>query len=163
SATSKPPPMGVPNNAATTGLPMASIASMTSGVVGFCGGWPNSEMSAPAMKVRPAQVNTTPAIAALRRTSSNAATTSLRSALLRALTGGLLATMTPMSPSIVTVTNDTRGSLAKALGILERGAIGSTPAGGAVDTRAQRFMLSAAGQWDGRETGKRRCVGDTDR
>ncbi len=59
SANSKPPPRAVPCNAATTGFGIASIAAMTSCRLGACGGLPNSVMSAPAKKVRPAQATTT--------------------------------------------------------------------------------------------------------
>ena len=58
SAISNPAPIGVPNSAATTGLRIASMAAIMSSVVGSRVGWPNSEMSAPAMKVRPAQLST---------------------------------------------------------------------------------------------------------
>ena len=64
----RPPPSAAPLIAATTGLPLASIRSMTSGKVGSAIGAPNSRMSAPPTKLRPAPVMTTPSISsALRR------------------------------------------------------------------------------------------------
>ena len=50
-----PPPRAVPWMAATTGTSLASMAPSTAGSQGSAGGLPNSLMSAPAKKVRPAQ------------------------------------------------------------------------------------------------------------
>src|SRR3990172_5201973 len=57
-ATSSPPPSAVPWTAATTGLAQPSMQSSTSWNPGSFWGLPNSVMSAPAMKVRPAQAIT---------------------------------------------------------------------------------------------------------
>ncbi len=65
SATSRPPPSGVPCIAAMTGFSLASMTAITSMVVGPCAGLPNSPMSAPAMKVRPAQTITIAATAGI--------------------------------------------------------------------------------------------------
>ena len=46
--------------AATTGLLQASMRLQTSGSSGRSGGWPNSRMSAPAMKPRPAPTSSRP-------------------------------------------------------------------------------------------------------
>ena len=58
SAASSPPPRAVPCNAAMIGFGLASRACRTSGRKGARGGLPNSEMSAPAINVRPAQIST---------------------------------------------------------------------------------------------------------
>ena len=55
---SSPPPSGVPCTAAMVGFLMSSISEITSIRLGGCDGLPNSVMSAPATKVRPAPVTT---------------------------------------------------------------------------------------------------------
>ena len=99
SASSKPPPSAVPCSAATTGFGIASIAAMTAARLGDCGGLPNSVISAPAKKVRPAQAITTastpPSSAAWRNPSTSPARTSCFSA----LTGGLSAVTIAIRPS----------------------------------------------------------------
>ena len=99
SATSSPPPSTVPCSAATIGLSDASIASMTSGRNGATGGLPNSDMSAPAMKVRPAQQITAiraPSSVAKRATASDRPR---RTAADSAFTGGLSISIRAISPS----------------------------------------------------------------
>src|SRR6516165_4819663 len=76
-------------------------------------------MSAPAMKVRPAQASTTVSIAALRPASSSAETNPTRTALLTVLTGGLSTVMMPTEPSIVRVTGGTNEVPCDERGIVE--------------------------------------------
>ncbi len=97
-ATSNPPPRAEPWIAATQGLTAPSSLSTRSGRCGGTGGFPNSDTSAPAMKVRPAQISTT---ARTEGSASRAATDSQRPwrrAWLRAFTGGL-STVTTAIPS----------------------------------------------------------------
>ena len=78
---SSPPPSGVPCTAAMVGFFTSSSVAMTSIRLGGCDGLPNSVMSAPATKVRPAPVRmiaSTPA-------SSRAAMTCLHDALAHAM------------------------------------------------------------------------------
>ncbi len=75
-----------------------SITVNTSSRSGDLGDFPNSVMSAPAMNVRPPQVNT------IAFTSGSAIALFMhsrippRTAALSAFTGGLLTVMTPMTP-----------------------------------------------------------------
>jgi len=87
-----------------TGLGHASIASITAMAVGWRGGLPNSVMSAPATKVRPAQAITTAEMSgwpAARDTRSRSPT---RTSCFMALTGGLsmVMTATPLSVRMLT-------------------------------------------------------------
>ena len=59
SVISSPPPNAVPCTAATQGTRACSIALISSGRVGDCGGLPNSVMSAPATNVVPAHLRMT--------------------------------------------------------------------------------------------------------
>ena len=95
----------MPWSAATTGFSLASIAAMTSSVVGARTGLPNSLMSAPAMKVRPAQTMTIAFTLASARARDSASTRALRIAWLSALTGGLSIVMTATSPSLRRLTS----------------------------------------------------------
>ncbi len=99
SANSNPPPSAAPWIAATTGFGIASIAAMTSPSPGACGGLPNSVMSAPAKKVRPAQAMTTASTDASSRARANAAASPARTSCFSALTGGLSTVTTAISPS----------------------------------------------------------------
>ena len=99
SDSSNPPPKAVPCSAATTGFGIVSIAAMTSPRPGACGGLPNSVMSAPAKKVRPAQAISTALTAASSRVWRSALTSPARTSCLSALTGGLSAVMIAISPS----------------------------------------------------------------
>ena len=85
--------------AATTGLLQPSMASCTATRLGSCEGLPNSEMSAPAMKVRPAQISTAARAEASASTASNAAFSPARTLAESAFTGGesRVTTATPSS------------------------------------------------------------------
>ena len=80
-------------------LRIASIWAITSPRLGDCGGWPNSLMSAPAKKVRPAQAITTASTDASSPARRSAATSPARTACFSALTGGLSAMTIAMPPS----------------------------------------------------------------
>ena len=106
SASSKPPPSGVPCNAATTGFGIVSIISITSPRPGGCSGLPNSVMSAPAAKVRPALASTTALTEGSSRSAFIASYTPLRTAWPSAFTGGLSMVTTAISPSLRTSTTE---------------------------------------------------------
>ena len=99
SASSSPPPSGVPCRAATIGLPMASIVAMTLVSTGSRGGLPNSAMSAPATKVRPAQAITIADTAASPPARTSTSCSAARTPWLSALTGGLAMVTIATSPS----------------------------------------------------------------
>ena len=84
--------------AATTGLLQFSIFRHTSGSDGGCGVLPNSRMSAPAMKLRPAPAISTALAAPSASAASMAATRPRRTSTPRALTGGLSMVTTNTSP-----------------------------------------------------------------
>jgi hypothetical protein len=84
--------------AATTGLVQFSIFRQASGSEGCCGGLPNSRMSAPAMKLRPAPTISTALAALSASAASMAATRPRRTSTPRALTGGLSMVTTNTSP-----------------------------------------------------------------
>lgn len=77
------------------------MAAMTSGKPGAMGGLPNSEMSAPAMKVRPSHMRTTAFRFGVAAIWAKASTMPARKAAESAFTGGLLKVMTAMSSSLV--------------------------------------------------------------
>ncbi len=83
-----------------TGLLAFSIASSTSGRVGGLGGLPNSEMSAPAMKVRPAQISTIALTAPFASAASRPRLIPSRTFAESAFTGGELILTVAISPSI---------------------------------------------------------------
>ena len=80
---------------ARLGLPEVKLGLLP-GAGGF-GGLPNSVMSAPAMKVRPAQVSTMPLIAGSATAALMHSRIPPRTAALSALTGGLLTVTIPTS------------------------------------------------------------------
>ena len=94
--------------AVTTGLADASSAEQTSGRIGATGGFPNSVMSAPATKVRPAQARTIAPMSLSSLASAIALTTPSRTAWPAALTGGLSIRMTPTAPSRIRLTTISR-------------------------------------------------------
>ncbi|MGY4600890.1 hypothetical protein ACVWXL_008636 [Bradyrhizobium sp. GM22.5] len=83
--------------AATTGFGEFSISESTSLRAGGFGGLPNSVMSAPAMKVRPAQVSTMPLMAGSATAALMHSRIPPRTAALSALTGGLSTVTIPTS------------------------------------------------------------------
>jgi len=97
--------------AATTGFVQFSIFRHTSGSDGGCGVLPNSRMSAPAMKLRPAPTTSTAAAPLSASAASMAATRPRRTSTPRALTGGLSMVTTNTSPrrSKVTGPEDVEG------------------------------------------------------
>ena len=90
--------------AATTGLSEASIRSTTSGRPGFCGGLPNSVMSAPAKKVLPSPRITMALTLSSAAAAFIASARPWRTATPSAFTGGLSLTTTSTSPSLWVVT-----------------------------------------------------------
>ena len=86
---------------ATMGFVLASSLAITSPKSGDCMGLPNSVMSAPAKKVRPAQVMTIACTVSSARAAASAVVSPSRTAWLSALTGGLSLVMTAMPSSIV--------------------------------------------------------------
>ena len=86
-----------------TGFAIASIGSSRSISVGASIGLPNSLMSAPAMKVRPAQIITIALIAASADAASSPSAMPSRRTCESALTGGLSRVSSPISPSFVSV------------------------------------------------------------
>src|SRR5262245_55269780 len=90
--------------AATISLSLASIAETTSGRCGGCGGLPNSLISAPAMKVRPAQSSTPASSVASAFSAVTTSTRPARMACDSALTGGLSMRMRPIGPRRASVT-----------------------------------------------------------
>ncbi len=84
--------------AATIGFGEFSISLSTSFSPGGFGGLPNSVISAPAMKVRPAQVSTMPLMAGSAIAALTQSRMPPRTAALSALTGGLSTVTMPMSP-----------------------------------------------------------------
>ncbi len=99
SATSKPPPSAVPWIAATIGFGDLSSATITCCNEGSSFGLPNSVMSAPAKKVRPAQASTIALTASSDVNASSALTRPSRTTWPSALTGGLSDSIIPISPS----------------------------------------------------------------
>src|SRR6476646_9969439 len=96
--------------AATTGLGELSIMACTSKRLAPFDAPPNSEMSAPAMKVRPAQMSTMAAAAGSAMAALNPSNSTSRTLKLNALTGGESRVMTATSPSSVrSVTSLTAG------------------------------------------------------
>src|SRR5262249_14506263 len=85
--------------AAITGFGEFSISPMISGRLGGCDGLPNSVMSAPTMKVRPAPTSTIARVAASSRACVSVLNRPARTTCLSALTGGLATGMTAVSPS----------------------------------------------------------------
>src|SRR6185437_181916 len=100
SATSSPPPSAVPWIAATTGFEQFSIVSTTCGSHGFCGGLPNSVMSAPAKKVCPSQAMTTAFTLSSPSASAIASTRPWRTGVESAFTGGLFDSTISTSPCL---------------------------------------------------------------
>jgi len=99
-ATSRPPPSAAAWIAATVGFGQRSSSAITSCSVGETGGLPNSEMSAPAIKVRPSAAITRARTAwssVARRTASARAP---RKAAESALTGGLAMVAVAMPSSV---------------------------------------------------------------
>src|SRR2546425_4901043 len=84
--------------AATTGLGLCSMTSRTSWRIGSFGGLPNSVMSAPAMKVRPAQAMTTASTPGAAAAWLIPSRKPRRTPWLSALTGGLLTVRTAIRP-----------------------------------------------------------------
>ena len=89
--------VGMAVGAATTGLRHVSIAVITSGRGGGCDGLPNSEMSAPAKKVRPAQAMTSAFARSSAAPTAIASASPARTGWASALTGGLSAVTTSTS------------------------------------------------------------------
>ena len=85
--------------AAVQGFFAASMRATRSGRCGGCGGLPNSVTSAPAMKVRPAQIRTTASMAGSASSVSAASQRDWRRAWERAFTGGLSTVTTATRPS----------------------------------------------------------------
>src|SRR5450759_4347264 len=98
-AVSKPPPKAVPCIAAMTGLGPPSSAAWISDSVAPFAGLPNSEISAPAMKVRPAQITTMALTAGSPAAAWTPSRMPLRTSAERALTGGESIVSTAISPS----------------------------------------------------------------
>ena len=84
-----------------TGFGLPSSAPWTSGSVAPCDGLPNSEMSAPAMKVRPAQISTIALTAGSAAACWTPSRRPSRTSADSALTGGELMVSTAISPSRV--------------------------------------------------------------
>ena len=105
SASSRPPPSAVPCIAAITGFGLFSMVSMMARRPGSFIGLPNSVMSAPATKVRPAQISTIAFAASSAMAALTPAWMPARSAWLSALTGGLSMVRTATAPtrSLVTI------------------------------------------------------------
>src|SRR5207237_1685771 len=91
-------------NATTTGLVELSIACVTSGRCGACGGLANSVTSAPATNVLPSQRSTIARIAGSLSTERSAASKPLRTGCDNALTVGLSIVMGEISPSALNLT-----------------------------------------------------------
>src|SRR4029077_5450722 len=87
--------------AATTGLGELSIISWTSNRLAPLDAPPNSEMSAPAMNVRPPQIRTMAAAAGSAMAALNPSYSPSRTLKLSALTGGESMVRTATSPSRV--------------------------------------------------------------
>src|SRR5690606_35841222 len=107
-ASSSPPPRALPWMAAITGLGLSSIRALISEIFGLTGGAPNSLISAPAKKVRPAQISTTAFNSGSAMAPSMAATSCWRTASPRALTGGASVVIRAMAPwrRVVTTVGD---------------------------------------------------------
>ncbi len=85
--------------AAMTGLVPPSMVAISAGVSGSARGLPNSVMSAPATKARPAPMSTTAAMLGSASAVSSAALSATRSAWPSAFTGGLSIVRTAIAPS----------------------------------------------------------------
>src|SRR5882724_8927220 len=98
--TSRPPPRAVPWMADTTGFGELSIRSSTEWSDGSVGGLPNSVMSAPAMKVRPAHTMTIACTAPSAVACLIPSCSPFRTCWLSALTGGLSTVSTATRPRL---------------------------------------------------------------
>ena len=96
---SSPPPSGVPCTAAMVGFFTSSSVAMTSIRLGGCDGLPNSVMSAPATKVRPAPVRMIASTLASSRAAMTLSRMPLRTPWRSAFTGGLSMVMMATLPS----------------------------------------------------------------
>src|SRR5436190_484595 len=99
SAISKPPPNAAPEIAAITGFGHCSMAAMISGTCGSRSGFPNSRMSAPAMKVLLAPMRTMAVTLASSASARTAPSSPSRTSKELALTGGLSMTANAVSPA----------------------------------------------------------------
>ena len=101
--------------AATTGLLLPSIAASTLWRSGGRGGLPNSRMSAPAMKVRPAPMMTMASTAESATPWAMASRRPWRTPWESALTGGLFTVMTPTLPCLSNVTRSLTSGVSRSV------------------------------------------------
>ena len=122
SATSRPPPSAVPWIAAMTGLARSRSPPERRAGEAPLGGLPNSEMSAPAMKVRPSQISTMAFDRGVGRCLRDAGLRPSRTFADSAFTGGELSVSTATSPSRVRSVTELMAAIC-ALPLLSSGAV----------------------------------------